>query len=63
MLGVNKTLMKILTSATRIVLIMVAVTMCIGLFTGVVEQDTFKTALLMILSFYFGQKTNETNQA
>lgn len=54
-----KQMKKMLSSATRIVLL----TLVFGLVYMSIAQieinETFKTALLMVLSFYFGQKTNQ----
>lgn len=49
--------MKWLNSATRLVLIMMALA-CIALtFTGKVEGKEFMNAFSIVLAFYFGQKT------
>lgn len=50
-------MLDILKSATKIVLILFSLAAAAGLFVGVVSEDTFKTGLLMVLSFYFGAKT------
>jgi len=52
---------KIYSSATRIVLLLLVLTTCIGLFTKIISEETFKLALMSVLSFYFGQKTQGTD--
>jgi hypothetical protein len=42
-------------SATKIVLILLSLAVVAGLFTGIVTEETFKTALLMVLSYYFAK--------
>jgi len=51
---------KIFSSATKVTLLMLVLTLCVSVFMGLVTEDTFKTALLMVFSFYFGQKTPPT---
>jgi hypothetical protein len=49
---------EILSSATKLVLLALIIAL-IGLtFMGKLDQETFKTVILMVVSFYFGQKTN-----
>lgn len=43
------------TSATKLVLIMMVLTVCLGLFNGVVDSKDYINALLMVLAFYFGR--------
>lgn len=45
--------MKIFQSATKIVLLIFTLAITIGIFSGHVEQETFKTAVLMVLTYYF----------
>lgn len=40
-------------SASKIVLIMFALTICVGLFVGVVSEELFKLSALMVLTYYF----------
>lgn len=49
--------MKILTSATKIVLLMVMVTLCYLAIRQIPIDQAFKDVVLMIVSFYFGGKT------
>lgn len=50
--------MEILQSATKITLLLLVIAL-IGLTSfGILDQKPFETALLMVISFYFGQKTN-----
>ena len=42
---------------------MLTTTMCVGLFYGIITEDTFKTSVLMVLSFYYGSKTKEGDNA
>lgn len=53
---------RIYQSATRLVLILLTFAAAIALFTGHLSEDTFKTALLMVLSFYFGKAQTVTPQ-
>ncbi len=52
--------MQILTSATKIVLLMVMVTLCYLAIRGLTIAPEFKDIVLMIVSFYFGGKTTPT---
>ncbi len=52
--------MQILTSATKIVLLMVMVTLCYLAIRGLTIAPEFKDIALMIVSFYFGGKTTPT---
>jgi hypothetical protein len=50
-------------SLTKLVLLLFATTACVGLFFGYVSEDTFKTGLFMVFSFYFSNKnSNSDNQ-
>lgn len=46
-------------SATKMVLLMLVFTLCIGTLFKIPMEEPFRTALLMVLAFYFGQKTNQ----
>ena len=48
--------MEIFKSATKVVLLLFAVTTCVGVFTGNIDSATFEKALTVIIVFYFGQK-------
>lgn len=52
---------EIYTSATKITLITLVCGLVYMSIAGIEINETFKTALLMVLSFYFGQKVNQTN--
>lgn len=56
--------MKIFQSATKVVLLLFALAVVIGLFTGHVTEDTFKGAVVMVLTYYFtkAQTTVEAKQ-
>jgi len=54
---------KLFESATKIVLLLFTLAAVVGLFVGVVDLDTFKTGLLMVLSFYFGNKQQNATPA
>jgi len=43
----------ILKSATKLVLLMFAGAIVVGLFTGHVTEETFKVSVLMVLTYYF----------
>jgi len=47
-----------LKSATKIVLLMMVIGLLAFTYLGKVDSETFKMAIIMVLSFYFGQKTN-----
>lgn len=49
---------EIMKSATKIVLLLLTLWLLVFVAIGKVDQDVFKTALLMVLAFYFWQKTN-----
>lgn len=49
--------MNILTSATRIVLLLLVVTLCYLAIRGLPISPEFKDIILMVVSFYFGGKT------
>lgn len=49
---------EILNSATKIVLLLLVVALIVFIFTGKIDQDIFKTVMISVISFYFGQKTN-----
>ena len=50
-------------SATKIVLIMFALGVVTALFTGHISEETFKTSVLMVLTYYFtkAQGVKEAN--
>jgi len=50
----------ILKSATKITLLVLTLALVYMSVAGIEINETFKTAYLMVLSFYFGQKTNPT---
>jgi len=45
-------------SATKIVLLLLVLGLLVFTFIGSVDQEVFKTVILMVISFYFGQKVN-----
>lgn len=47
---------KLLSSASKLVLLGFALAIIIGLFTGNITEDTFKVASLMVLTYYFTSK-------
>lgn len=52
---------NIFSSATKIVLLSLVFGLIVLSFIGIDINETYKTSLLMVLSFYFGQKiTNPT---
>ncbi|GIW70351.1 MAG: hypothetical protein KatS3mg101_1098 [Patescibacteria group bacterium] len=53
--------MKILTSASKIVFIMLALTACIGFFMKLLEAKDFMVLAGMAFSFYFANK-GESNE-
>lgn len=51
---------EIFKSASKIVLLLFAVASLVGLFTKSISEETFKTALLMVFTFYFASKGDAT---
>ena len=49
---------EIFQSATKIVLLTLTGALIAGLFVGKIDPKDFMTIILMVVSFYFGQKTN-----
>lgn len=47
---------NILSSASKVVLIIFALATVAGLFYGKIDQETFKAAMLMVFTFYFASK-------
>ncbi len=52
-------MLEILKSASKIVLILFALAVIVGLFLGRVSEDTFKAAMLMVFTFYFATKSSD----
>ena len=50
--------MNILTSATKISLLLLVVALIYLTTIKILDTKPFETVLLMVVSFYFGQKTN-----
>lgn len=48
---------NILSSATKIVFIMIALTLCIGFFIGKVDGKDFLIIVGMVFAFYYGTKS------
>jgi len=46
---------RIYSSATKLVLLSLTAALIAGLFTGVVSEELFKTAILMVLTYYFAK--------
>lgn len=53
---INEILKNIMTSASKLVLLIITAALVAGLFTGKVSEDTFKVAALMVLTYYFTRK-------
>ena len=54
--------MKILTSASKIVFILLALSACVGFFLGRLENKDFMVLAMSAFTFYFSNKgTQETN--
>jgi len=54
---------EILKSATKIVLLMIVISLIILTFMRIVDAKDFMSITLMVVAFYFGQKTNTTPTA
>ena len=50
--------MNIFSSATKIVLLIMVISFCALTFIGKIDPKDFVSALLMVLSFYYGAKSN-----
>jgi len=53
-------LKSIASSASKLVLIIFALAIVVGLFAGKISEDTFKVAALMVFTFYFTLNSNPT---
>jgi putative solute:sodium symporter small subunit len=53
---------KILSSASKLVFLLLAVTACVGFFLGKLEAKDFMLLAGMAFTFYFSNKGSETNQ-
>ena len=51
--------MDIFNSATKIVLLMLTGTLCVLVFLDPNYKDIFANVIVAVVSFYFGQKTNQ----
>ena len=49
---------EILNSATKLVLLMIVVSLIVLTFLRIVDAKDFMSITLMVVAFYFGQKTN-----
>lgn len=58
---ITSSLARVLGSASKLVLLMFALTTCIGLFLGKIDAPMFGGAMMMVLGFYFGQKSGESS--
>lgn len=47
---------QLISSASKIVLILITLATIIGVFTGHISEETFKSAMLMVFTFYFATK-------
>jgi hypothetical protein len=52
---------EIFKSASKIVLLLFAIASVAGLFTKAISEETFKTAMLMVFTFYFASKGDSSN--
>ena len=48
---------KILSSATKVTLLILIVTLCVGTLLKIIEVKTFDFAIASVISFYFGKKS------
>ena len=53
--------MKLLTSASKIVFILVAISACVGFFMKLLPVDQFMILAGMAFSFYFANKPTDTS--
>ncbi len=54
---------NLLSSATKITLLALVFALIALTAFKITDPETFKTVILMVVSFYFGQKANPTNEA
>lgn len=54
-------MVKIWNSASKIVFILLAVTVCIGFFKGLLKEERFTQLASMAFVFYFSAKPTDTN--
>jgi hypothetical protein len=47
---------EIFKSASKIILILMGLATVVGIFTHTISEETFKTAMLMVFTFYFASK-------
>ncbi len=52
----------IFSSASKLVFLMIAVTLCAGLFAGKISQDNFIYLAASVFSYYFGLAVGTTTQ-
>lgn len=57
----NTNNMRIISSASRITLIILAMGLVYMSIVGIEINDTYKNTLQLVVAFYFGQKVNQTN--
>lgn len=53
---------SILNSASKIVLLMIAITICAALFSGQISEDTFKVFAMGVFTYYFTRDKGEAKQ-
>lgn len=53
-------LKSIASSASKLVLLLFSGALVVGLFTGHVSEDTFKVGALMVLTYYFTSKGDQS---
>ena len=51
---INSILNNLFTSASKLVFLMIAVTICIGFFTKIIDQDNFMYIAGQVFAYYFG---------
>lgn len=54
---------EIFSSATKLTLLALVLTLCVGVFVDNAFQKTFEYVIVAVVSFYFGQKSNTASPA
>lgn len=58
--GVVAILTNIFSSASKLVFLLIAITLCVGLFVGKITQDNFIYLAASVFSYYFGLSVGST---
>lgn len=59
--NITAILTNIFSSASKLVFLMIALTLCVGLFAGKITQDNFIYLAASVFSYYFGLSVGSTS--